>query len=178
MAGNTVISVAKGGTGSTTSPMIGVVTANNASAARTTLGLGTAATSASGDFATAAQGTKADNALPAANVSTFGATLINGDNAGAVRTTLGLGTAATSASGDFATAAQGTKADNALPAANVSTFGATLINGDNAGAVRTTLGLGTAATSASGDFATAAPEQKADNALPAANVFYFWLCFN
>ena len=91
MAGNTVISVAKGGTGSTTSPMIGVVTANNASAARTTLGLGTAATSASGDFATAAQGTKADNALPAANVSTFGATLINGDNAGAVRNTLGLG---------------------------------------------------------------------------------------
>ena len=55
---------------------------------------------------------------------------------------MGLGTAATSASGDFATAAQGTKADNALPAANVSTFGATLINGEDAGAVRTTLGLG------------------------------------
>ena len=39
----------------------------SASAARTTLGLGTAATTAATDYATAAQGTKADNALPASS---------------------------------------------------------------------------------------------------------------
>ena len=43
--------ITRGGTGATT-----------ASAARTNLGLGTAATSATGDFATSAQGTKADSA--------------------------------------------------------------------------------------------------------------------
>lgn len=42
-------------------------------------------------------------------------------NTGTARTNLGLGTAATSATGDFATAAQGTKADNALPAADKAT---------------------------------------------------------
>jgi hypothetical protein len=45
-----VTPIARGGTGSATAPMIGVVTADDAAAARTTLGLGTAATSATGDF--------------------------------------------------------------------------------------------------------------------------------
>ena len=73
--------------------------------------LGTAAAAATTDFATAAQGTLADNALPASDVSTFGGTLIDDADAAAARTTLGLGTAATTASSDYATAAQGTQAD-------------------------------------------------------------------
>jgi len=79
---------------------------NNAATARTNLGLGTAATTASSDYATAAQGTTADNALAASAVSTFGGTLIDDADAAAARTTLGLGTAATTAASDYATAAQ------------------------------------------------------------------------
>jgi len=67
------------------------------------------------DYATAAQGTTADNALAASAVSTFGGTLIDDADASTARTTLGLGTAATTASTDYATAAQGTKADDASP---------------------------------------------------------------
>ncbi len=132
---DTALPLSEGGTGAT-----------DASGARTALGLGTAATTAASAYATSAQGTKADNALPASDVSTYGATLIDDADAGAARTTLGLGTAATAASGDFATSAQGTKADNALPAANVSTYGGTLIDDADAGAARTTLGLGSVAT--------------------------------
>jgi hypothetical protein len=67
-------------------------------------------------------------------------------NAGTARTNLGLGTAATTDATAYATAAQGTKADNALVASTVSAYGATIIDDANAGAARTTLGLGTAAT--------------------------------
>jgi hypothetical protein len=179
-----ILSVNNGGTGTSTAPMIGVITAADAPAARLALGLGTAAITASGDyatsaqgaladtalqdatafatsaqgaladtalqdataFATAAQGVTADAALPAANVSTFGATLIDDADAATARTTLELGTAAITASGDYATAAQGVTADAALPAANVSTFGATLIDDADAATARTTLELGTAAT--------------------------------
>jgi len=225
----------------------------NASTARSTLGLGTAATTASSDYATAAQGTKADNALPASSyttadvqtkaalantnayiasvdstrnanlantnafiatklndsaASTFGKSLIDDANAGVARTTLGLGTAATTASSDYATAAQGTKADDALPASSyttgdvqtkaalantnsyinsnlantnafiatklddsaASTFGKSLIDDANASTARSTLGLGTAATSATGDFATAAQGALADSALQSETV--------
>ena len=65
----------------------------DAATARTNLGLGTAATTDATAYATAAQGTTADNALPAANVSTFGGTLIDDADAATARTTLGLGTA-------------------------------------------------------------------------------------
>ena len=60
--------------------------------ARTNLGLGTAATTASTDYATAAQGTLADTATQPAD----------------------LGTAAATASTDYATAAQGALADNSV----------------------------------------------------------------
>ena len=72
------------------------------------------ATTAATAYATAAQGAKADAALVASTVSTYGATLIDDANAGAARTTLGLGTAATTASTAYATAAQGSTADSAL----------------------------------------------------------------
>jgi len=53
--------------------------------------------------------------LPASTtISAFGATLVDDADAAASRTTLGLGTAATTAATDYATAAQGTKADDAL----------------------------------------------------------------
>jgi len=74
----------------------------NASTARTNLGLGTAATTASTDY------------VAASAVSTFGGTLIDDADASTARTTLGLGTAATTASTAYATAAQGTLADSAL----------------------------------------------------------------
>jgi len=57
------LTVVRGGTGSATAPMVGVVTAADAAAARTVLGLGTVATTAATAYATAAQGTKADSAL-------------------------------------------------------------------------------------------------------------------
>ncbi|MGB0854617.1 MAG: hypothetical protein ACPGSI_15085 [Pikeienuella sp.] len=50
--------------------------------------------------------------------STLGRSLTSGETAAAMRTTLGLGTSATQSADDFATAAQGTKADDALPAAD------------------------------------------------------------
>jgi hypothetical protein len=56
--------------------------------------------------------------LNSSAVSNFGLTLIDDADAAAARTTLGLGTAATTASTAYATAAQGATADAALPAAS------------------------------------------------------------
>ena len=90
---------------------------------RTSLGLGTAATTAASAYATAAQGTTADNALAASAVSTFGGTLIDDANAGAARTTLGLGDIATTAVSAYATAAQGTTADQQAAAMRIDSSG-------------------------------------------------------
>jgi trimeric autotransporter adhesin len=81
--------------------------------------------------------------LPAnTTISTFGASLVDDADASTARTTLGLGTAATTAATAYATAAQGTKADTALQ----------------------TLGSVTASTNATA-YATAAQGTKADTAL-------------
>ena len=82
--------------------------------------LGTAAATATTAYATAAQGTTADNALAASAVSTFGGTLIDDADAGAARTTLGLGTAAITNATAYATAAQGATADSALQAETIT----------------------------------------------------------
>jgi hypothetical protein len=58
-------------------------------------------------------------------ISTFGASLIDDADASAARTTLGLGTAATTASTDYATAAQGAKADTSVQ--RTSSTGAAII---------------------------------------------------
>lgn len=75
-------------------------------------GLGSAAFTESGTYATAAQGTKADTALQKADITTgtaSGTIAVEGTDV-AVK---GLGTAAYTASTAYATAAQGTKADEA-----------------------------------------------------------------
>lgn len=55
------------------------------------------------------------------SISTFGATLIDDADASTARSTLGLGSAATTASSDYATAAQGALANSAVqPSDNVS----------------------------------------------------------
>ena len=58
--------------------------------------------------------------LDASAVSAFGLTLVDDADAAAARSTLGLGTAAVAATGDFATAAQGATADSALQAETIT----------------------------------------------------------
>nr|BAR33239.1 putative phage tail fiber protein [uncultured Mediterranean phage uvMED] len=72
--------------------------------------------------------------LPAnTTISSFGQTLIDDADAATARTTLGLGSIATTASTDYATAAQGTKADNALPKSGGAMTGAITTNSTIAG---------------------------------------------
>ena len=125
---------------------------NDAGTARTNLGLGTAATTDSTAYATSAQGTKADNALVASTVSTFGAALIDDADAATAIATLGLGTAATTDStaylaADTALLTIGTTATTAL-AGNTSllqigTTATTALAGNTA-----LLTIGTTATTA------------------------------
>ena len=110
--------------------------------------------------------------LDSSAVSAFGLTLVDDADAAAARTTLGLGTAATTASSDYATAAQGTLADSATQPgdlATVATSGAyndltgkpTLFSGDYDDLSNKPT-LGTAAATASTAYATAAQGTKAD----------------
>jgi hypothetical protein len=103
------------GSGATWSIDTGVMTAAgralcddaNATAQRTTLGLGTAATSATGDFE--ASGAVATHAAltEVHGISAYGKTLVDDANAAAARTTLELGTLATQ-SGTFSGTSSGT----------------------------------------------------------------------
>jgi len=238
---------------------------DNVATARTNLGLGTAATTASTDYATAAQGTTADNALPKSGGAMSGAittnstfdgrdvaadgTKLDGIEASADVTDTTNVTAAGALmdsevtnlaqvkafdSADYATAAQGATADVALPLAGgaltgavttnstfdgrdvatdgtkldgieasadvtdtanvtaagavmdsevdaniktlvlpasttISAYGKTLVDDADSASARTTLGLGTAATTAATDYATAAQGVLAASALQSSS---------
>lgn len=118
---------------------------------------GTAAGANVEDFATAAQGEKADTALQeddvgsaAFNETEHFATAAQGTKADTAVQPGDLGTAAAANTGDFATAAQGTKADSAVQPED----------------------LGTAAAADTGDFATAAQGTKADSAVQPEDLVY------
>ena len=90
------------------------------------------------------------------DITTAGKNLLDDADAAAQRTTLGLGTAATSATSAFeAAGAITTHAAVTSGVHGISAFGATLVDDADASAARTTLGLGTAATTASTAYATA-----------------------
>jgi hypothetical protein len=90
------------------------------------------------------------------DITAAGIALLDDADASAQRTTLGLGTAATSATGDFAAASHShaisdvtglqTALDNKVDDSQLSAFGGTLIDDADASAARTTLGLGSLAT--------------------------------
>ena len=108
------------------------------------------------------------NKLASSAVSTFGLTLIDDADAATARTTLGLGTAATTASSDYATAAQGALAASALQ--SETSHADVVLDGDFTSAgLMTSDGSGTYSITAAADFATAAQGTKADSAVqPAA----------
>jgi len=82
-------------------------------------------------------------------ISAFGATLVDDADAAAARTTLGLGTAATSAVGDFEAAGAVAAHAAVTTTHGISAFGATLVDDADAAAARTTLGLVAVASSGS-----------------------------
>jgi hypothetical protein len=109
-----------------------VLTAADATAQRSALGLGTAATSASTAFAAA---THTHPASAISDSTAAGRALLTGADAAAQRSSLGLGAAAIAAT---------------------TAIGLSLLAAADAGAARATLGLGSAALEAAGAFAAAA----------------------
>jgi hypothetical protein len=120
----------------------------NAAAQRTTLGLGTAALNATGDFEPA--GTVATHAAVTSGVhgiTAFAATLLAAANAAAARGTLGLGTAALNNTGDFeAAGAVATHAAATSGVHGISAYIAGLLDDPDAATARATLGVISAGT--------------------------------
>lgn len=69
---------------------------------------------------TSLSGVKTLTVPDSTTISAFGATLVDDADAATARTTLGLGSAATTASTDYATAAQGALADSAVQPADIA----------------------------------------------------------
>jgi len=136
----------------------------------------------SSDYATSAQGTKADAALPKAGGAMTGAITTNSTFDGRDVATDGTKLDGIEASADVTDTANVTAAGAlmdsevdvdiktlVLPAnTTISAYGKTLVDDADAATARTTLGLGTAATTAATAYATAAQGTKADAALPKA----------
>ena len=111
-------------------------------------GLGTAAYKAEGDFATAAQGQKADSAVQSVAISTGtanGKIKLTVDGTDSEAEVFGLGTAAFTPASDYATAAQGTKADTAIQ--KITVLGKEITDGGlvSVDEAKTALGLKSAA---------------------------------
>lgn len=139
-----------------------LLTLVDAAAGRTALGLGTAASAATGDF----QAADADlSAIAALTTTSYGRAFLALADAAAARTALALGSAAVAATGDFdaagaAAAAQAASQPldsdlTAIAALTTTSFGRSFLALADATAGRTLLGLGTAATSASSAFQAA-----------------------
>lgn len=95
-------------------------------------GLGSAAYTNTNAYATAAQGTLATNAVRKVATGSGNGTIsvTTGTGAATDVAVKGLGSAAYTASNAYATAAQGTKADNAMPKAGGTFTGAVTLNAD------------------------------------------------
>jgi hypothetical protein len=123
----------------------------------------------SSDYATAAQGTKADAALPEADVSTFAKTLLDDTSASAMRSTIGagtsnlaLGTTSSTAlagntntiSGAQESAIAANSAKNSYPSADATKLAGIEASADVTDATNVTAGLVAATSISSGDKTT------------------------